>query len=743
MPVRNHLFASLMLALAAPCLAQPEERSANDLGKVAEAVSPSLVVVEFMPQFDRGESPSLLYQSWRRSGTDAEVAAAEDWGQLLQQQRPDERTGFVLGPDRVVTADPLVNERFVKSITVRAGDRRIGAKVEGYARAQNAVFLRLAEPLPGMRPLTFAARSGPLLGITHARRDGQWLIGVSGLPTRATVGPDRRYTRVSAPLLVADGQGAAVGLTFTGELDLDDAWRGDPAAWPSLDAAGYGKAIERLRASSDRSVLRVSLSFRSPKSGSGSMGRFSRFGGMGDEDDGATEWHGSGILIEPSTVLVLAGLKPKVTARLETITVHLVDGSEAIAAFDGSLADFNGFLARLPASALGAAKPWTRPITDLRHHLLLSAEVSVHGESRTAYFGRARMSEFVLGYRGMIHPAIESVVGGGWARFGGDRGQALRFVFTTEGELVAAPIGRRPKVAEGTDGGPGSWRDAGGLLTPTAAVLDALKDRTAALDPENRPRSEADESRLAWLGVEMQAIDPDLARANGVSSLTAGGTTGALVSYVYPGSPAAKAGLQVGDILLRLHLAGQPRPFEVTLDDDHDSGMLDQIWKVLDQIPEEYFDEMPKPWGSVENAVTRALTDIGFGAAFEAEVFRDGKVTDVPMSVEEGPPHFDSAAKFKSEPAGVTVRELTYEVRRYFQMTPDQPGLIISKVERGEKAAVAGLKPFEIITQVGDTPMRSVADFEAALKAGGELRLSVKRMTDGRIVKLRMDPAGP
>ncbi|MBL9031650.1 MAG: hypothetical protein JNM80_08070 [Phycisphaerae bacterium] len=742
MSVRIHLFASLMLALAAPCLAQPEERSANDLGKVADAVSPSLVVVEFMPQFDKGESPSLPYQSWRRGGSDAEFAAVEDWDQLLQQQRPDERTGFVLGPDRVVTTDPLVNERFVKSITVRAGDRRIGAKVEGYARAQNAVFLRLAEPLPGVRPLTFATRSGSLLGITHARWDGQWLIGVSGLPTRVTVGLDRRYTRVSAPLLITDGEGAAVGLTFTGELDLDGAWRGDPAAWPSLDAAGYGKAIERLRASSDRSVLRVSLSFRSPKSGSGTPGRFSHFGGMGD-DDGATEWHGSGILIEPSTVLVLAGLKPKVTARLEAITVHLGDGSESTAAFDGTLADFNGFLARLPASAEGTPKPWTRPITDLRHHLLLSAEVSVHGESRTAYFGRARMSEFVLGYRGMIHPAMESVIGGGWSRFGSNRGQALRFVFTTEGELVAAPIGRRPKVAEGTDDGPVSWLDARGHLTPFASVLDALRDRKAALDPENCPRSEADESRLAWLGVEMQAMDPDLARANGVSSLTAGGTTGALVSYVYPGSPAAKAGLQVGDILLRLHLAGQPRPFEVTLDDDHDSGMLDQIWKVLDQIPEEYFDQMPKPWGSVENAITRALTDVGFGTGFEAEVFRDGKVTDVPMVVEEGPPHFDSAAKFKSEAAGVTVRELTYEVRRYFQMTPEQPGVIVSKIERGEKAAVAGLKPFEIITQVGDTPMRSVADFEAALKAGGELRLSVKRMTEGRIVKLRMDPAGP
>jgi hypothetical protein len=37
--------------------------------------------------------------------------------------------------------------------------------------------------------------------------------------------------------------------------------------------------------------------------------------------------------------------------------------------------------------------------------------------------------------------------------------------------------------------------------------------------------------------------------------------------------------------------------------------------------------------------------------------------------------------------------------------------------------------------------VKSAADFEKAIAEGGEYRLNVKRMTTGRIVKIRLDPA--
>ena len=108
------------------------------------------------------------------------------------------------------------------------------------------------------------------------------------------------------------------------------------------------------------------------------------------------------------------------------------------------------------------------------------------------------------------------------------------------------------------------------------------------------------------------------------------------------------------------------------------------------------------------------------------------------MKVTQGPSHFEAAAQHKSESFGLTARDLTFEVRRYFQKTPDEPGVIISAIEPGEPAAVAGLRPYEIITHVDDEPVHSVEALETALsEADGELRLSVVRMQQKRIVKLR------
>jgi len=77
-------------------------------------------------------------------------------------------------------------------------------------------------------------------------------------------------------------------------------------------------------------------------------------------------------------------------------------------------------------------------------------------------------------------------------------------------------------------------------------------------------------------------------------------------------------------------------------------------------------------------------------------------------------------------------------VRRYMQKKDDEPGVVISKIELGSKGSVAGLKPYEVITHVNDKPVMNAKDFEAAAKDQTELRLSVKRMTAGRIVKITL-----
>ena len=133
-----------------------------------------------------------------------------------------------------------------------------------------------------------------------------------------------------------------------------------------------------------------------------------------------------------------------------------------------------------------------------------------------------------------------------------------------------------------------------------------------------------------------------------------------------------------------------------------------------------------------------AVTELGFGKKYTAEFFHDGKVDAKAFTVVEGPAHFDNAPKYKEARLGLTVKDLTYEVRRYMQKKVDDPGVIVGKIEMGSRASKAGIKPYEVITHVNDQPVMNVKDFERLTKGQEEVRLSVKRMTKGRIVKVML-----
>lgn len=727
-----------VLAQAPATDAEPGSR---EYAKVADLHAASIVRVEWRLRFDRGEPPLGVGRSLANRGgasSDAPWWASNAHERLIRQERPGESAGYVLSPTTIVTADPQLHDRFVTAIGVRDGDDVIPAKSSGYAIEQNAVFLELERPLKNGKPLAFdAKRAGPLLLTAYQPREGGWIMGVAGAPTRVnTTSGGRRVISGPLEMLLSDAGGAPVGMSFMGELALDESWRGSPAEWPKVSAAEYAALTSKVEAAAATALPRVTLNFRSPRA-DGERGR-NRFRYGQEESADITEWNGSAVLLDERTALVLANLRPAITARLERIAlVQEIAGAPVSAAgtFAGTLRDWGGFMVTLDKPLKGAATLAPTEVQRLRDTLLLRAAVEVRGESREIHVERERIMGFDVGWRRLLFPSNPASREQQQMQSATDPSR-LHFVFTRAGELVTIPIARRERVASETS----RWDPTSGVqATPVAYLRAAIDQGKAGLDPDNAPLSESEENRLAWLGVEMQPMDEELAKINNVADQTQGGSTGAIVSYVYPDSPASKAGIESGDIVLRLNIQGQPKPTEVQIEGSPFEGMMGQFWSQLGQIPEEYLDQIPTPWGSAENSVTRALTDVGFGTAFTIEVFRGGKVLTKEMAVERGPAHYASAARFKSEDAGVSVRELTYEVRRYFQLKNEDPGVIVSKVERGGKAAVAGLKPYEIITSINDTPIASVKDFESAIKLGGELRLSVKRMTEGRIVKLRLD----
>lgn len=716
------MVSRMRFVLAAMCLASfasvtaaqaPDGAAARvepgTMVEVARHVQPALVRVEWTLKYDRSEPPAIEGM-WAQGGN------------VIDEERPLEVAGYLVGPALVMTGDLAVHPRFIEKVEVRFGETVVAARPAGYLVNQSGMLLQLAEPIPGTMPLSFVERGDGPLYIVNFRGGVSWDVNIAPMWPSSTVAVgtdiDRTMMSVAGPLVV-NAKGEAVALNFADWMPLDSQWTGSPLAREQVSSAELTAHLDTLRQSVDRSLLRVTVNFRSPKAQNDGMG-----GGMyyGREPmDSPTEWNGVGMLIAPDRILVLAKLKPSVTARLERIRVAAADGSTVNASFVGSLKHYGAFIAELeqPISG-GGVQPARESILAFRDLLLLAAEVRVQGESREVFSQHERVEDFHLGWNRQIHPDYAP--------------EFPTFLFTRDGQLIAAPISRREKVT--VDDGWG-WRST--TLLASSDLHRVLERGEAAFDPNNVPLSEEEENRLAWLGVETQALDTDLARALGVANLTNDGNTGGMVTFVYPDSPASRSGLAVGDVLIRLHVEGQPRPLEVVTEGDRWAYQGGFPWEQWDDLPEEYFDQIPTPWSSVESMFIRALTDLGFGTNYTAEVFRDGKMLTLEFIVEQSPAHYDSAPKFEAAPLGITVKDLTYEVRRYFQRPEGEPGVVISKVEPGSKASIGGIKPYEVITHINDQPVHTVKEFEARLQGLTDLRLSVKRMTKGRIVRLTVD----
>jgi serine protease Do len=184
-----------------------------------------------------------------------------------------------------------------------------------------------------------------------------------------------------------------------------------------------------------------------------------------------------------------------------------------------------------------------------------------------------------------------------------------------------------------------------------------------------------------FLGVTVQSLTPDLA-----SSFNLERTEGALVSEVSPGSPASKAGLKGGDLILKFD--GKP----VT-----DSARLSLM--VAQTAP---------------------------GKKAEIEVLRDGERQTLSAEIEA-----QSKSKSKRDRSGglsrseqsdegvlngVGVTDLNARARREFNIPPRVQGALITEVDPGSASARAGLKPGDVILEINRQPV-SNADEAVQLSA--------------------------
>jgi hypothetical protein len=695
------------LLAAVPGMAQKESPTTAPADRlaIADPSTGGLVVVEYTLQFDKGEAPSGRVQGVEK---------------VIREERPLEVEGWLVGETEVVTRDALIHPRFIKSIAVRFGGKTVAAKVAGYYKNHAAVLLKLDGPLADAKPLAFHADAkGPFYYVDYTQSDGHWTIAVIPIEMPAVCRNDagRKFISTNAIYsLIVDKKGQPVALQVKGEFPMDDSWKGSPLDWPMDAQAAMDKIVKDLSGTVDTALLRVKLHFRSPR----------KEASRDSSSAGPTEHTCAGLLVAPNKLVVLVELEAKLTGRLERVDVYPTGSSEPVpATFAGTMTDYGCFLATFEKPLPGEARPAklaTAAAESLRDRLLVSVDMRLEGDQRVVYYLRDRLSRFELGWKHRIYP--EDFTGG--------------FLFDpADSTLVVLPVAHRQKVAV-RDRYNSSDR---AMMMPAGYFAEAVAEGAKALDPSNVPLTEDQENRLAWLGLEFQAMNLELARANKVSDETHNGRIGARVSYVYPGSPADKAGVQPDWILIRIQAPDQPKPIDVQLE-YFTEYVEDYPWDKWDKLPEAYYDRIPPPWPPLENSISRTLTDLGFGKPFTAYFWVDGKMVAKEFVIEQSPQHFGTAPRYAVKPIGLTVRNMTYEVRRYFNKKPDDPGVIVSKIEPGGKASVAGVKPFEIITHVNDNPVKNVKEFEKQVTdTTGELRLTIRRMARGRLVKMDLAAA--
>ena len=189
-----------------------------------------------------------------------------------------------------------------------------------------------------------------------------------------------------------------------------------------------------------------------------------------------------------------------------------------------------------------------------------------------------------------------------------------------------------------------------------------------------------------WLGVSIQPLTPELAKSFGAKD-----TKGILISDVVPDSPAAKAGVKPGDIVL------------------------------------EFEGKRVEAPGDLQRGV--GLTNPG--GDVKLKLWRDQGEKTVTVKIGEAPDEREArapAGRAKSA-LGLEVRPITPEIARQLNL-PSAEGVVVARVDDGSAAAEAGVQRGDVIREINRHRVRSMGDYERLtrdVKEGDRLTVLLQR----------------
>ena len=622
---------------------------------------------------------------------------------------PFEAVGFALAPDRVLLQDLRVPSKWVASIQVGFNGALYDAKEISRHPAEGGLLLATDRPLEGVRPLSFDGEGMP-------RKPAYFFaVNENGLTVSGIKGPQdasfKHYGEAGkdvyegpANTILVDEKDRAVTVSLQEKVELGRETVAPPARWKSEGAGALDERHEAVRKRLSASVLPIYLRLESKAQDVRSYGD----GGNGDEINAI------GFALENGEVLVAANLSAENAARLNLVQHVAGDGSRTTLSFVGAFDEWGAFLARFPDGRLPAGVEPVAFTERTPADIFLSTVYAVGADNNDDKIHlsvvECRVDEFTTTWGGSVVPVAES-------------GSSAEFDFCCDAN--GAPLSVQLKRRQGQRWSSGEVNRSSGDI---ARLLAAR-----AFNPEYAPRVDTDRNRVAWIGVDVMRLTDEVAREKKVTSLLRR-NDGSLVTRVYPGTPAAAAGIKEGDILISVRPANSQTTTDLEPANDY-SGF---DWSDLDDGDSEYLlsGRGSTPWPTAEGGINRTLTRFGIGAKVVVAWASNGTRRETEMTLERLPVHFNSARRSRNRDIGMTVCDMTYEVRNYFRLGNDEPGVVVTKLKSGDPAAVAGLRPFEIITEVNGRKVFSARDFAEATRDVDALTFSVRRLTATRVVRI-------
>jgi serine protease Do len=185
-----------------------------------------------------------------------------------------------------------------------------------------------------------------------------------------------------------------------------------------------------------------------------------------------------------------------------------------------------------------------------------------------------------------------------------------------------------------------------------------------------------------WIGVRIQAVSEEIAQSLGMDK-----ARGAMIAGTSDNGPAAKAGLQNGDVVVN-------------------------------------FDGKPV---ADSRALPRMVADTDIGKAVDIEVIRKGQSTKLPIMIEKLVEETKVAsADGPANPAtpppapqivnlGMTLAPITGDSRRRFKLGESVAGAVVTEVDTGSPAGVKNIRPGDVITEVAQAKVTSPEEVSAKL----------------------------